>query len=89
MFRPTYYHLSTTRQPPLIAGSLPQPVVDFPIATTRCAVDLVYTKTIKENPDVKIILSHAGGALPYIAERAAGVVAVPAMSYFGLSLEDT
>ncbi len=59
------------------SGLLPQPIVDYPIATTRAAVDLVVTQTLRRCPDVDVILSHAGGALPFLAERAIGSLAVP------------
>lgn len=55
----------------LINSSLPQPMIDYPHETTRTAVDLILSDTIKDHPDVKIILSHAGGTLPYLAVRAA------------------
>lgn len=55
----------------LINPSLPQPVIDYPHETTRTAVDLLISNTVKEHPNVKIILSHAGGTLPFLATRAA------------------
>jgi hypothetical protein len=58
------------RKPKEIAGILPQPMVDYPQQTTRTAVDLVLTHTFTTESKVKIILSHAGGTLPFIAERA-------------------
>jgi predicted TIM-barrel fold metal-dependent hydrolase len=45
------------------------PLIDYPQETTRAAADLVVTGTRAMFPDVKIILSHAGGTLPYIAHR--------------------
>ncbi|KAG5751082.1 hypothetical protein H9Q69_007179 [Fusarium xylarioides] len=82
--------------PKSIAGSLPQPIVDFPLATTGTAVDLIMVKTLRKIPDVDIILSHAGGTLPFIASRALGSLAVPDISqiigysigrfYFGIAL---
>jgi predicted TIM-barrel fold metal-dependent hydrolase len=63
--------------PEFVASSLPQPIIDYPIATTRTAVDLVMTRTLHRFPDVDIILSHAGGTIPFIAERAIGSLAVP------------
>ncbi|PWN86728.1 amidohydrolase 2 [Acaromyces ingoldii] len=56
-------------KPMMIANRLPQPWVDYPVATTRTAVDLVLTGTVTRHPDVNIILSHAGGTLPFIATR--------------------
>lgn len=63
--------------PKFIASTLAQPVVDYPIATTRTAVDLVMTQTMRRCPDVDIILSHAGGAIPFVAGRAIGSLALP------------
>lgn len=67
-------------EPKFIASTLPQPIVDYPIATTRTAVDLVMSKTLRRYPDVDIILSHAGGTVPFIAERAIGSLVIPAVS---------
>ncbi|QGI82559.1 hypothetical protein CEK25_009288 [Fusarium fujikuroi] len=75
--------------PKFIAGGLPQPIVDFPLATTRTAVDLIMTKTLRKFPDIDIILSHAGGTLPFIASRALGSLAVPDISQIiGYSMAD-
>lgn len=64
-------------KPKSIASALFQPVVDYPIATTRTAVDLCMTKTLSRCPDVDFILSHAGGALPFLAERGFGSLLSP------------
>ncbi|KAF5539114.1 2-amino-3-carboxymuconate-6-semialdehyde decarboxylase [Fusarium mexicanum] len=56
--------------PKFIAGGLPQLIIDFPLAPARTAVDLIMTKTLRRLPDIDIILSHAGGTLPFIASRA-------------------
>lgn len=58
----------------LISKLLPQPVIDYPFETTRTAVDLLASKTVRDFPDVKIILSHAGGTLPYLIGRPATVL---------------
>jgi len=59
--------------PDQIASILPQPIVDYPQETNRTAVDLVFTGTIREHPHIKPILSHAGGTLPYLADRVSGL----------------
>lgn len=64
-------------KPEFIASTMPQPIVDYPLATTRTAVDLVMTQTLRRCPDVDIILSHAGGALPFVASRAIGSLGLP------------
>ncbi|GJF30567.1 amidohydrolase [Kitasatospora sp. NE20-6] len=43
--------------------------VDFPFDTTRTAVHMVINGVLRDFPSVKIILSHAGGFVPYVAPR--------------------
>jgi predicted TIM-barrel fold metal-dependent hydrolase len=50
---------------------LPAFVADFLLDTTRAAIDLARTGTLDRCPDVRIILSHAGGFVPYAAYRLA------------------
>lgn len=54
----------------LIPG-MPAPLLDYPFDTTRTAVQMVLNRVIARNPDVRIILSHAGGFLPYVSHRIA------------------
>ncbi len=53
---------------PIIEG-IPGPIVDYPFDTTRTAVQLVLNGVITRCPRVEIILSHAGGFLPFAAHR--------------------
>lgn len=55
----------------LVNSQLPQPMIDYPHETTRTAVDLIVSSTVKDCGNCKIILSHAGGTLPYLALRPA------------------
>ena len=48
---------------------LPQPIIDYPHETTRTASDLIVSGTKRRFPNCKIILSHAGGTLPYLVGR--------------------
>lgn len=66
-------------QPKFIGGDpgLPQPILDYPLATTRAAVDLIITGTVRACPDCDFILSHAGGALPFVGTRALGSLMMP------------
>jgi predicted TIM-barrel fold metal-dependent hydrolase len=50
---------------------IPAFVADFLLDTTRAAVNLARTGTLDRCPDVRIILSHAGGFVPYAAYRIA------------------
>ncbi|WP_216900030.1 amidohydrolase family protein [Nocardia alni] len=55
---------------PMLPGA-PTPVVDFTFDTTRTAVDMVLAGVLNRYPRMRVILSHAGGALPYLAHRVA------------------
>jgi 6-methylsalicylate decarboxylase len=46
-------------------------VADFLLDTTRAALNLARSGTLERCPDVRIILAHAGGFLPYAAYRLA------------------
>jgi len=52
----------------LIPG-MPGPLLDYPFDTTRSAVQLVLNGVMSRHRRVKVILSHAGGFLPYAAHR--------------------
>ncbi|KAF2181435.1 amidohydrolase family protein [Zopfia rhizophila CBS 207.26] len=51
--------------------ALPQPMFDYPQETGRAAIDLLTSGTLAQHRGCKIILSHAGGTLPYLIHRAA------------------
>jgi 6-methylsalicylate decarboxylase len=50
----------------------PAPVIEFPFDTTRAAVNLVFSGTTRRCPDIKFILPHAGGTLPFLVQRICG-----------------
>jgi predicted TIM-barrel fold metal-dependent hydrolase len=58
----------------LVSSSLPQPMIDYPHETTRTAMDLVLSGTKRRHPNCKMILSHGGGTMPYLATRVANLV---------------
>lgn len=55
----------------LVNKRLLQPFVDYPHETTRTAVDLIVTDTFRKYKNCKIILSHGGCTLLYLAMRPA------------------
>ena len=55
-------------------SKIPQPVLRYPFETTTTAVDMIQNKVVRNNPNCKIILSHAGGMLPYIVGRPASML---------------
>lgn len=66
----------------LVNPHLPQPLIDYPHETTRAAVDMLMNCRVREFPQCRIILSHAGGTLPYLVMRAAH-----ALPDYGLSTQ--
>ena len=52
-------------------GGIPPFVADFLLDTTRAALNLARTGTLARCPDLRIILSHVGGFVPYAAHRLA------------------
>jgi aminocarboxymuconate-semialdehyde decarboxylase len=66
-----------------IIDGIPGPIVDYPFDTTRTAVQLVLNGVTARYKQVRFILSHAGGFLPYASDRfseLAGAVRVDAPS---------
>lgn len=74
-----------------VNAKMPQPLIDYPHETTRTAMDMIIAGTRRKFPNCKVILSHAGGALPYLISRVATPLqAVPdlmAKSGMGLTHE--
>lgn len=50
-----FVHPTTGIDIGLINPLLPAPMIEYPHETTRCAVDLVVSKRVRENPDWKIV----------------------------------
>jgi predicted TIM-barrel fold metal-dependent hydrolase len=50
----------------------PRPVMEFLFDTTRAVANMVVNGTLARYPDVRLIVPHAGAALPVIADRVAG-----------------
>ncbi|KAL8722873.1 MAG: hypothetical protein Q9225_000706 [Loekoesia sp. 1 TL-2023] len=66
-----FVHPSQGPVPALTEPAMPGPIIDFPHETTRAAVSMIIGNVVRDYPGVKIILSHAGGTLPYMAMRIA------------------
>ena len=54
--------------------SLPAPVADFTLDTTRAAFGLVLSGAMQSLTGLRIVLSHAGGSVPLLAHRFAQTV---------------
>lgn len=44
-------------------------VVEYVFDTTRAIVNLVFTGTLTRCPDIRFIVAHGGGAVPFLAQR--------------------
>jgi predicted TIM-barrel fold metal-dependent hydrolase len=65
-------------QPPGFAGlslGLPAPVLEYPFDSTRAINSLILSGTLSRCPDVRFIVSHGGGTIPYLAPRFAPFMA--------------
>jgi predicted TIM-barrel fold metal-dependent hydrolase len=52
---------------------------EFVFDTTRAAINLVWSGTLERRPNLRIILSHAGGTTPYLVGRISLLSALPQM----------
>ncbi len=48
---------------------VPPFVVEYVFDTTRAIVNLVFTGTLRRCPDIRLIVAHGGGAVPFLAQR--------------------
>lgn len=44
-------------------------VYEYPLETTRSVMDMIYKNRMTQYPNIKWIISHAGGTIPYLAYR--------------------
>lgn len=58
----------------------PPYLIEFLCDTTRAAVNMIFSGTIAKYPDIRFILAHAGGFLPYAAWRLSLANALPKYS---------
>jgi len=47
------------------------PLLEWPIHTTRAVMDLLYSGRLSRFPNIRYILAHGGGSVPYLAHRIA------------------
>ena len=71
-----FVHPINNKNGTLFNDNLPMPAFDWPHETGRTAMDLILHRRLYQFPDVKIILSHAGGTLPTLTRRST-IIAQP------------
>ena len=64
-----FVHPSTPPGADRVEPPLPAFLLDFVFDTTRAAVHLILSGTLRRCPDIRFVLAHAGGAVPYLAWR--------------------
>jgi 6-methylsalicylate decarboxylase len=57
--------------------NIPLPTLEYPFETTRAITSLLFGGTFSRFRDIRFIFSHAGGTLPYLAERIARLTMNP------------
>ncbi len=69
--RSTVVHVHPSLHPSSKSLDLPWPgfMIEYPFDTTRAAVNLLFSGALERFPNIRFILSHAGGTLPYLAWR--------------------
>lgn len=50
---------------------LPEFMAEFVFDTTRCVANLLYSGTLERHPEIRFIVAHAGGTVPFLAGRLA------------------
>lgn len=55
----------------------PGPVIEFPFDTARTVTDAIYARVFQRYPNFSMILAHAGGVLPVLAQRLATIGTLP------------
>lgn len=58
-------------------SEIPAATLDFPFDTTRAVTSLLFGGTLARCPDIRFIFSHAGGTIPFLADRIARLVVKP------------
>jgi 6-methylsalicylate decarboxylase len=64
-----FVHPNPSPDPGAHALGLPDSLIDYPADTTRAIARLHYGNTFARTPDVKYVVAHAGGTVPYLAGR--------------------
>jgi predicted TIM-barrel fold metal-dependent hydrolase len=72
-----YVHPTSPQCFEQVGLGLPAPLIEFPFDTTRTVVDLIFNGTLKRFPNIRVVLSHGGGALPILLSRIAMVAEAP------------
>ncbi len=68
-----FVHPAHCQAPPELNLQAPGSIIEYVFDTTRAIVNLLHTGTLRRYPRVRLVFSHAGGAVPFLAHRIAGL----------------
>ena len=64
-----FIHPTHCEAPPETNLGAPPFVVEYVFDTTRAIVNLIFSGTLKRCPDIRLIVAHGGGTVPFLAQR--------------------
>jgi len=64
-----FVHPTTPHCAEHLALSYPRPMLEFMFETTRSITDMVLSGALHRHPDMRVLVPHAGAALPVLAAR--------------------
>ncbi len=64
-----FVHPTTPHCAEHLALSYPRPMLEFMFETTRSITDMVLSGALQRHPDMRVLVPHAGAALPVLAAR--------------------
>jgi predicted TIM-barrel fold metal-dependent hydrolase len=64
-----FIHPTHCEAPPETNLRAPPFVVEYVFDTARAIVNLIFTGTLKRYPDIRLIVAHGGGTVPFLAQR--------------------
>jgi predicted TIM-barrel fold metal-dependent hydrolase len=79
-FEPVYAELNKRKRPIFIHPTylpkteakdmeVPDAIIEYPFDTTRTVANMIFTGLLERHPDLRFILPHGGGCLPFLANR--------------------
>ncbi len=57
----------------MLSMGYPRPMIEFMFETTRAVTNLLLTGALDRYPNIRVIVPHAGAAVPVLADRIAGL----------------
>lgn len=72
-----FVHPAVPKSSEALPLDIPGAAIEFTFDTTRAALNLVWNGVVERRPNLRFILSHAGGTIPYLAYRISLIAGLP------------